>query len=56
MVFSILLWLFAVLSTGFYPVPVQASGVHDHHDMNPHDHFGTEPIGVMGAHAHGRGD
>jgi hypothetical protein len=24
--------------------------------MTHHDHFGTEPIGVMGAHAHSRGD
>jgi Putative MetA-pathway of phenol degradation len=37
-------------------VAVPAADVHDHHAMMHHDHFGTEPIGVMGAHTHGPGD
>ena len=46
----------AVFSAGFFLVAVSMAGEHVHHDMMQHDHFGTEPIGVMGAHAHGRGD
>jgi len=50
------LWLLAALSVCFFPQASRAADMHDHHHMTHHDHFGTEPIGVMGAHAHGRGD
>ena len=53
---SISLRLLAAFSTGFFLLMARAADEHDHHDMTHHDHFGTEPIGVMGAHAHGRGD
>ena len=51
-----LLRLLAALFPCFYLVSVQAADAHDHRDMDHHGHFGSEPIGVMGAHAHGRGE
>lgn len=53
---AILPRLLAVISTGLFLMAAAVAGEHDHHDMMQHDHFGTEPIGVMGAHAHGQGD
>jgi hypothetical protein len=55
LMFSRFLWLLAALSAGFFPL-ARAAAMHDHNHMTHHDHFGNEPIGVMGAHAHGRGD
>jgi hypothetical protein len=53
---SIMPRLLAALFAGFSLMAVQAADVHDHHSMVQHDHFGSEPIGVMAAHGHGRGD
>jgi hypothetical protein len=53
---SISLRLLATVFLGFFLLAARAADEHDHHDMTHHDHFGTEPIGVMGAHAHSRGD
>ncbi|HYQ72761.1 MAG TPA: transporter [Gammaproteobacteria bacterium] len=46
----------AAASLALYLLTGHAADVHDHHDSTAHDHFGTEPIGVMGAHLHGPGD
>ena len=35
---------------------INARAEHPDHDMANHNHIGNEPIGVMGAHAHSRGD
>jgi hypothetical protein len=53
---SMALWLLAALSACFFPLAARAADMHNHHHMTHHDHFGTEPIGVVGAHAHGPGD
>jgi hypothetical protein len=50
-------WLQVVRLAGSPLMAVQAlADEHDHHSMLHLDHFGSEPIGVMAAHGHGRND
>jgi len=52
---SIMVALVAILLSVFNNLS-HATDLQAHHHTADHVHFGNEPIGVMGAHAHGQGD